>query len=677
MQFYDRLKFTTTGTSAASLSDGTAVLGCRNIAKVITDTAGQVNALLVTAQNVPFTIEDGTGKWEDSLFNLGGTAASPTLTRVQVLASSAGGTTPETFTGATLTVFNTVPGKILSCIPVDSFPTTFSTTVPLTQIGTAHMPRYTVAGNLTFTAAANAVRGAFAEYPMISDGASTLVMSNFVEHESSTGVPTAAGVPFTLMFWNDGYTYWWSGSKAAYQGTDTIAPVMAGTLSSSAITTSGFTLSWSAASDNVAVTGYEVSTNGGSTYTNVGGVLTWTATGLTANTAYSCAVRAYDAANNKAAPITATVTTAQVADSTPPVMTGSLSTSSINQSGFTVSWSAATDNVGVTGYEVSVNGGSSYTDVGNVLTVTETNLAAGTTYQIAVRAYDAANNKATPLTTSVTTSAATAPNAPTIGAASPGDTQATVTWTAPTNNGGSAITGYTITSTPGNITATAAAGATSGTVTGLTNGTSYTFTVHATNAIGNSPESAASNSVTPAAAATNVRLNRVIQNCTESSGTPWKYTGAGGSGTDGTVGAVSMVSKPSGVNGAAIFKVESVANGFMVQIGTGNTVNAYSNNDCIWNNAGTYAVIPSGGSVASPLQNTVTAATGDWLKIEHTNANTAADFTVTTVWSVSKDNGNTWTQLYTKNNGRLLAYYAKVVPAGASVLSCLSATGYA
>jgi hypothetical protein len=73
--------------------------------------------------------------------------------------------------------------------------------------------------------------------------------------------------------------------------------------------------------------------------------------------------------------------------------------------------------------------------------------------------------------------------------------QATVSFTAPTDNGGSAITGYTVTSTPGNITASGVASPI--TVTGLTNGTAYTFTVHATNVVGDSAESAPSNAVTP------------------------------------------------------------------------------------------------------------------------------------------------------------------------------------
>ena len=89
------------------------------------------------------------------------------------------------------------------------------------------------------------------------------------------------------------------------------------------------------------------------------------------------------------------------------------------------------------------------------------------------------------------------PGAPTIGTATAGDASASVTFTAPTNNGGSAITSYTVTSSPGSLTGTGASSPV--TVSGLTNGTAYTFTVTATNGTGTGPASAASNSVTPAA----------------------------------------------------------------------------------------------------------------------------------------------------------------------------------
>ena len=87
------------------------------------------------------------------------------------------------------------------------------------------------------------------------------------------------------------------------------------------------------------------------------------------------------------------------------------------------------------------------------------------------------------------------PGAPTIGTATAGNGQATVTFTAPASDGNSAITNYTVTSNPGNITATGSASPI--TVTGLTNGTSYTFTVTATNAVGTSLASGASISIVP------------------------------------------------------------------------------------------------------------------------------------------------------------------------------------
>ncbi len=95
---------------------------------------------------------------------------------------------------------------------------------------------------------------------------------------------------------------------------------------------------------------------------------------------------------------------------------------------------------------------------------------------------------------------AVVPNAPTSIVATSGDASASVTFVAPTNTGGSAITGYTVTSIPsGGIDANAGSTALTHTITGLINGTSYTFTVKATNSVGSSVASVVSNSVIPIA----------------------------------------------------------------------------------------------------------------------------------------------------------------------------------
>lgn len=100
----------------------------------------------------------------------------------------------------------------------------------------------------------------------------------------------------------------------------------------------------------------------------------------------------------------------------------------------------------------------------------------------------------------------TVPDAPTIGAATGGNASAQVAFT-PNGNGGAPIISYTATSTPSGITGSGVSSPV--TVPGLVNGTPYTFTVHATNANGNSAESGPSNFVTPAGSgATNIFTNQ-------------------------------------------------------------------------------------------------------------------------------------------------------------------------
>ena len=131
------------------------------------------------------------------------------------------------------------------------------------------------------------------------------------------------------------------------------------------------------------------------------------------------------------------------------------------------------------------------TGIGSPIVVT--GLTNGTTYTFNVFANNILG-PGNPSAMSNSVTPATVPDAPTIGTATAGILQASVSFTPPANNGGAAITGYTVTSSPGSITATGTASPI--TVTGLTAGTAYTFTVTATNPLGTGPASAPSNSVT-------------------------------------------------------------------------------------------------------------------------------------------------------------------------------------
>jgi hypothetical protein len=92
-------------------------------------------------------------------------------------------------------------------------------------------------------------------------------------------------------------------------------------------------------------------------------------------------------------------------------------------------------------------------------------------------------------------SPATRPGAPSAVTATPGDGQATVTFTAPASDGGDSVNYYRVTASPGGATATGASSPIS--VTGLTDGTAYTFKVTAANSVGVGPASTASNAVLP------------------------------------------------------------------------------------------------------------------------------------------------------------------------------------
>ncbi|NBV66469.1 MAG: hypothetical protein EBR75_05255, partial [Actinobacteria bacterium] len=135
----------------------------------------------------------------------------------------------------------------------------------------------------------------------------------------------------------------------------------------------------------------------------------------------------------------------------------------------------------------------------NPLACNVTGLTNGTAYTFTVIAENALFISDTS-TASVAVTPKTIPGAPSVSAVSGSPGTATVTVTAPASNGGSAITGYTITSAPGGFTCTVAPSANplACDISTLVNGTSYTFTAVATNIVGDSVASSATSSVTPA-----------------------------------------------------------------------------------------------------------------------------------------------------------------------------------
>lgn len=280
-------------------------------------------------------------------------------------------------------------------------------------------------------------------------------------------------------------------SSATFTTPDTVPPSVPGVPVISNITGTSATATWSAATDNVGVTGYEYSINGGSSWVNVGNALTASITGLTSAVGYTVSVRAYDAAGNRGGSSSATFTTL---DTISPLAPGALTISNITGTSATVTWTAATDNVGVTGYEYTLNSGSSWTSVGNALTTNLTGLTSLGGYTISVRAYDAAGNRGGTSTAAFFTRDTIPPSAPGVPTISNvTSTSATAAWSAATDNSNSLGYEYSLN---GGSSWTDVGNALTASLTGLTGGTHYTFSVRGYDPAGNRGPSTSSSFTT-------------------------------------------------------------------------------------------------------------------------------------------------------------------------------------
>ncbi|WP_313588412.1 fibronectin type III domain-containing protein, partial [Aquidulcibacter sp.] len=151
----------------------------------------------------------------------------------------------------------------------------------------------------------------------------------------------------------------------------------------------------------------------------------------------------------------------------------------------------ATGGSAITSYTAScAAGGATRTGIGTTSPIDVTGLSNGTAYSCSITATNATGTSASSTAASATPGLPIAPAAPTIGAATPADRGASIAFTAPLITGGSPITSYNVTCVNGTVSISAAGSTSPATVTGLSNGLTYSCSVRAINAVGTGPASA-------------------------------------------------------------------------------------------------------------------------------------------------------------------------------------------
>ena len=237
------------------------------------------------------------------------------------------------------------------------------------------------------------------------------------------------------------------------------------------------TATWSAATDNKAVAHYLVTIPGQAPLSVTS--TSATVTGLSPDTAYVLSVTAVDTSGNASSAVTAGTRTLIPPDTTPPTAPGAPEATPGHDSA-ELSWPAAGDDRGVTGYQVSV-GDQSFTTT--TTTVSVTGLSPQTAYPVTVHALDAAGNLSDAATGEFTTLPppdVSAPSAPTgLTASGQSTSSVTVSWNAATDDVG--VTAYRVTGGTRSVTVAD----TTATLTGLAEGTTITLTVVAIDAAGN------------------------------------------------------------------------------------------------------------------------------------------------------------------------------------------------
>ncbi len=193
--------------------------------------------------------------------------------------------------------------------------------------------------------------------------------------------------------------------KSSGSGTPAIPPSAPTNLAVTTSTPTTVSLSWTASSAGTySVAGYDIYQ--GSNQVGITSSTTYTVTGLSPSTGYTFSVYAYDSQSNSSPQSNSVNATTQapIVDTTPPSVPTNLSANAISSSQINLSWTASTDNVGVTGYDIYRGGVQIGTSATNGYS--DSGLAASTQYTYTVSAYDASgNNSAQSTSASATTQA--------------------------------------------------------------------------------------------------------------------------------------------------------------------------------------------------------------------------------------------------------------------------------
>jgi fibronectin type 3 domain-containing protein len=327
--------------------------------------------------------------------------------------------------------------------------------------------------------------------------------SNYVQiatptatNHADSGLPSAATYSYRVRARDTNNTPSGYSGTASATTADTVAPSSPSNLTVAAAGSTQINLTWTASTDNVSVTGYELERCQGVDCTNFAPIsapasTAYSDTGLSPDTSYSYRVRATDgAANLSGYSNTASTTTAPL----PPTAPSNLTASASGGNQIDLTWTASTSSIGILNYEVERCQGagcSNYVQIAtpSATSFADTSVASATPYSYRVRARDANN---IPSGYSGTASAATpdtvAPSSPSnLTAAAAGSTQINLTWTASTDN--VSVTGYELERCQGvdctNFAQIAAPASTAYSDTGLSPDTSYSYRVRATDGAAN------------------------------------------------------------------------------------------------------------------------------------------------------------------------------------------------